>query len=108
MKNFTYFRPTTVDQAVGLLEARWGNTEQLAGGTDLIDLQKEYIAQPTRVVSLNGVAGLDAIQVQDRTVTLGAGVKLATLSTHEQVRRLFPALADAAGEIAGPQIRNMA
>src|SRR5262245_37537603 len=108
MKNFTYYRPSTVEQAVGLLEARFGNTELLAGGTDLLDLQKEYIAQPSRIVSLAGVANLDAVQVADRAVTIGAGVKLAAIAAHEQLRRLFPSLSDAAGEIAGPQIRNMA
>ena len=40
MKNFTYVRPTTAEQAVGLLENRWGNAELLAGGTDLLALQK--------------------------------------------------------------------
>src|SRR5438309_12109830 len=65
MKNFTYFRPATADQAVSLLEARYGNTEMLAGGTDLLALQKNYIAQPGRVVSLNAIAGL-------KTITVGA------------------------------------
>ena len=55
MKNFTYYRPTTAEQAVGLLDAEWGTTELLAGGTDLLDLQKEYIAQPDKVVSLSGI-----------------------------------------------------
>jgi xanthine dehydrogenase YagS FAD-binding subunit len=108
MKNFTYYRPATVDQAVSLLEGRFGNTELLAGGTDLLDLQKEYIAQPSRVVSLGGIGTLSAIQVQGNTATIGAGAKLADIAAHADVRRLYPALADAAGEIAGPQIRNMA
>ena len=108
MKNFTYFRPASVDQAVALLEARWGNTELLAGGTDLLDLQKEYIAQPTRVVSLGGIAALSTINADAQAVVIGAGAKLAAISEHEAIRRHFPALADAAGEIAGPQIRNMA
>src|SRR5476651_2255186 len=107
MKNFTYYRPTTAEQAVTLLEARWGNTEMLAGGTDLLALQKEYIAQPGRVVSLNGIAGLQTIIVGERTVTLGAGVTLARIADHPDLRRLFPALTAAANEIAGPQVRNM-
>jgi CO/xanthine dehydrogenase FAD-binding subunit len=41
MKNFTYYRPTSAQQAVGLLDSEWGTTELLAGGTDLLDLQKE-------------------------------------------------------------------
>ena len=107
MKNFTYFRPTTAEQAVTLLEARWGNTELLAGGTDLLSLQKQYIAQPGRVVSLNGIAALQTIVVGQRSVSLGAGVTLATIAAHADLRRLFPALTMAAGEIGGPQIRNM-
>src|SRR5262249_31752433 len=55
MKNFTYYQPTTAADAAGLLEAQWGRTELLAGGTDLLDLQKEYVAQPERVISLAGV-----------------------------------------------------
>src|SRR4051812_27407082 len=43
MKNFTYYRPATAEAAVALLEANWGNTELLGGGTDLHALQKDYI-----------------------------------------------------------------
>jgi xanthine dehydrogenase YagS FAD-binding subunit len=107
MKNFTYYRPTTAEQVIPLLEARFGNTEMLAGGTDLLALQKEYIAQPARVVSLNAIAGLKTITIGERTVSLGAGVTLATIAGHVDLRRLFPALTSAAGDIAGPQVRNM-
>ena len=108
MKNFQLYRPTTADAAVGLLENRFGNTELLAGGTDLLDLQKEYVAQPTRVVSLSQVAGMSNVGVADKTVTIGASVKLADLAANTVLRQHFPALTAAAGEIAGPQIRNMA
>lgn len=108
MKNFTYFRPTTSEQAVALLEARWGNTEILAGGTDLLSLQKNYIAQPGRVVSVNGIAGIKTITVGANSVSIGAGVTLAAIASNADLRRLFPALTMAAGEIAGPQVRNMA
>ena len=56
MKNFQYYRPTTVAQAIALLDTRWGPSELLAGGTDLHALQKDYVAQPARVVSLNAIA----------------------------------------------------
>jgi xanthine dehydrogenase YagS FAD-binding subunit len=107
MKNFTYLRPTTTEAAVGLLENRWGNTELLAGGTDLLDLQKEYIAQPARVVSLGALPAFGTITVGDKSVTIGAGARLAEIAAHPQLRTIFPALTTAAGEIAGPQIRNM-
>src|SRR5438067_1512535 len=107
MKNFQYFRPTTPEAAVGLLDNRWGTTELLAGGTDLLDLQKEYIAQPARVVSLSAVNGLTNITVADKSVTIGGGAKLADIAAHAALRQHFPALTMAADQIAGPQIRNM-
>src|SRR5712692_11720929 len=111
MKNFTYFRPSSAEQAVGMLDAKWGTTEMLAGGTDLLDLQKEYIAQPDKVVSLTGILSLTDLDMEraDNTgsVTIGAGMTLAALADNPDLKKLFPALTEAAGIIGGPQIRNM-
>jgi xanthine dehydrogenase YagS FAD-binding subunit len=111
MKNFVYYRPKTTEEAVGLLGDKWGKVELLAGGTDLLDLQKEYIAQPDKVVSLSGVAGLNKIEHLAARASeiwnLGAGVKLAELAEHAELGKAYPALATAAGMIGGPQIRNM-
>jgi xanthine dehydrogenase YagS FAD-binding subunit len=112
MKNFTYYRPTTAAQAVGLLEPQFGNTELLGGGTDLHALQKNYVAQPSRVVSLGGVnnfAGIEQVGAgQSAAIRIGAGTKLADIASHALLRQHCPALTAAAAEIAGPQIRNMA
>jgi xanthine dehydrogenase YagS FAD-binding subunit len=116
MKNFTYYRPTTTEQAVALLDGTWGRTELLAGGTDLHDLQKEYVAQPEKVVSLTGIKGLEGIEVSatptpkdgpSHVVKIGAATKLAEIADNKDLQRLFPALTSAAGIIGGPQIRNM-
>jgi xanthine dehydrogenase YagS FAD-binding subunit len=116
MKNFTYYRPKTAEEAVGLLDAKWGTTELLAGGTDLLDLQKEYVAQPDKVVSLRDLTQLSAIEVSatpaapngpSHVIRIGAGAKLADIAGHGELRRLVPALASAADDIGGPQIRNM-
>src|SRR5947199_5805561 len=107
MKNFTYYKPTTAEQAVGLLDTKWGGTELLAGGTDLLDLQKEYIAQPDKVISLGGIKELAGIKTDGGKVTIGAGTKLADIAEHAELRKLYPALTTAAGDIGGPQIRNM-
>jgi xanthine dehydrogenase YagS FAD-binding subunit len=106
MKNFTYYRPETAAEAVALLDTKWGKTELLAGGTDLLDLQKEYVAQPEKVVSLTGVKKFEGIEV-DKEVRIGAGTKLAAIAEHKELRRHFPALTTPAGDIGGPQIRNM-
>jgi xanthine dehydrogenase YagS FAD-binding subunit len=111
MKNFTYFRPDTAEKAVALLERNWGTTELLGGGTDLHDLQKEYVAQPTKVISLGGIKNMDAIAMQargDAALLVGAGATLAAVAGNSDVKKHFPALADAAGVIGTPQIRNVA
>lgn len=112
MKNFTYHRPATIQQALPLLDDKWGPAELLAGGTDLLDRQKEYVSQPDKVVSLSGIGGaFREIALSyppgrfPPAVTIGAGVRLAEIAEKAQVPA---ALRTAAGIIAGPQIRNMA
>jgi xanthine dehydrogenase YagS FAD-binding subunit len=107
MKNFTYYQPTSVQQAVALLDSKWGTTELLAGGTDLLDLQKEYIAQPDKVVSLSGIKDFGAITLAKDKVTIGAGAKLSAIAEHAELKKLCPGLTDAASIIGGPQIQNM-
>jgi xanthine dehydrogenase YagS FAD-binding subunit len=81
----------------------------LAGGTDLHDLQKQYIAQPDKVVSLNGIGKMKQMFSvrKDRAFELGAGATLAAIADSPTLRKLFPALTTAAGDVGGPQIRNM-
>jgi xanthine dehydrogenase YagS FAD-binding subunit len=107
MHNFTYYRPKTAVEAVGLLDTRWGGVELLAGGTDLLALQKDYIAQPDKVVSLSGIAGFADITYSPAQIAIGAGAKLATIAENPGLRMRFPALTTAAGDVGGPQIRNM-
>ncbi len=115
MKNFTYYRPKTPEAAVALLDAKWGTSELLAGGTDLHDLQKEYVAQPDKVVSLSAMAPpfhipqIIAANERDSptSIAIGAGAKLSDITEGEYLRKYFPALTTAAGMIGGPQIRNM-
>jgi xanthine dehydrogenase YagS FAD-binding subunit len=115
MKNFTYFRPTSVEQAITLLDNKWGTTELLGGGTDLLDLQKDYVAQPDKVVSLTGIKGLAEIAAVPASGPadarglwrIGAGATLAAIAEHAELRKLFPALTAAADVIGGPQLRNM-
>jgi xanthine dehydrogenase YagS FAD-binding subunit len=113
MKNFTYHRPATVATALPLLDAEWDKAELLAGGTDLLDRQKEYVSQPDKVVSLSGIGGpFKEIQsfappgAFPPAVTIGAGVKLVDIA-ESGLLGAYPALVTAAAQIAGPQIRNM-
>jgi xanthine dehydrogenase YagS FAD-binding subunit len=118
MKNFAYYRPSSAEEAVGLLDNMWGSSELLAGGTDLLDLQKEYVAQPDKVVSLRDLGGAFGRIEEGKgqatpnkillaSFTIGAGVKLSAIAEDAKLKKYFPALTVAAGDIGGPQIRNM-
>ena len=79
-----------------------------AGGIDLLDLMKEDLLAPKRVVSLTRIAGLDAVREDEAGgVRIGATATLARLVEHPALRR-FAALVDALRESASPQIRNVA
>ncbi|MCI0703280.1 MAG: FAD binding domain-containing protein [Planctomycetia bacterium] len=113
MKNFTYHQPTTIAATLPLLDAEWGKTELLAGGTDLLDRQKDYVSQPEKVVSLTGIGGgfreMSSVSppgVFPPIITIGAGVRLVDIAESKLLAQ-YPALVQAAGQIAGPQIRNM-
>jgi xanthine dehydrogenase YagS FAD-binding subunit len=80
-----------------------------AGGIDLLDLMKEGLLQPRRIVNLRGIAGLDRIVAQDDgTLRIGALVTIAQVAGSTIVRQGHAALAKAAGSTASPQIRNVA
>src|ERR1700682_1019497 len=74
-----------------------------AGGVDLLDRMKEGLDAPDRVVSIAHVPGHDGIAVGPPG-RIGALATLAKLDGHAELRRVYPALADAAGGAATAQI----
>jgi xanthine dehydrogenase YagS FAD-binding subunit len=104
VKAFAYVNPKNEREALSALGTVRGRVLPIAGGMDLVSLMKDYIAQPERVVN---VKGLDAtITSSSGGLQIGAAVKLTDLAEHPAVRREYPALADAAGAVGTPQIRN--
>ena len=72
MKSFEYAAPKTVKEATALLSDKWGETEVLAGGTDLITSLKQEIAAPKRVVSLKNIPELRGIKLEKGAAHIGA------------------------------------
>jgi 4-hydroxybenzoyl-CoA reductase subunit beta len=100
-------RPSSLDEAVRELAAQ--GALPLAGGTDLLPNLRRGLAAPRTLVDLSAVAGLDTIELRpDGSLRLGATVTLATLAADERVRAGWPALARAAGLVAGPTHREAA
>jgi xanthine dehydrogenase YagS FAD-binding subunit len=81
----------------------------MAGGIDLLDLMKEGVLNPHRVVNLRGIPELGRIvEEPGGALRIGTMVTLAQLSEHPLVRTRYSALAQAAGQSASPQIRQVA
>ena len=79
-----------------------------AGGIDLLDLMKERLLAPRRLVNLRAIPGLDAIAEEAGGLRIGALATLEQVAAHPLVLRRYTALAEAAGGSASPQIRHVA
>ncbi len=103
---FRYHRPATVREAVELLGEHAGDALPVAGGTDLVPNMKHRLFEPGHLVALGGIEEMRGIRREGDEIVLGAGETLATVAGDPLVRRHLPALAEAAGHVAGPQLRN--
>jgi xanthine dehydrogenase YagS FAD-binding subunit len=108
MHNFEYASPTTKEDAVKLLAASWGETEALAGGTDLLALLKDYVVTPRRVVNLKDIKELKGVTyAAAKGLRLGALVSFEEMLDNAALKSAYPALWQAVAGVTSPQIRNM-
>jgi xanthine dehydrogenase YagS FAD-binding subunit len=107
MKSFEYAAPGTLKEANDLLSDKWGETEILAGGTDLLTSLKQHLTKPNRVVSLRNISELKGIQTAGKTVRIGATTTLGELAGDKTVKEHFPALVTAAEGIGSPQLLSV-
>jgi xanthine dehydrogenase YagS FAD-binding subunit len=122
MNRFTWARARTLSEAAAsastiVADAMTASTDSTraggtsivkAGGIDVLDLLKENLLAPGRVVSLQGIPELDSIREEKDGLHIGPLVTLATLAAHPLIRQRYRALADAVARSASPQIRNIA
>jgi xanthine dehydrogenase YagS FAD-binding subunit len=105
MPAFELFQPASIADTVGLLQ-RHRDAWVMAGGLDSFDWLKDRIKRPSVVVDLSRVAELRGIRDADGGLEIMANTSLTEVSRHQAVRERFPLLAEAAGIVASPQIRN--
>jgi len=103
---FEYHAPTSVKEAVGLLEKHGDDAKVLAGGHSLLPIMKFRLAQPKVVVDIGRISGLDKISAGKDGVTIGALATHDTVEHSEAVRTHCPLLAEVAGVIGDQQVRN--
>src|ERR1700728_4269661 len=105
MNKFAFVDCMTVDEALGQLSE--GATIK-AGGIDLLDLMKDDVVSPSKLVNIRNVASLRGINAGKDGLRLGPLSTLSEIADHPEIRKSYTALADAAGHAATPQVRNMA
>ena len=103
---FRYHRPSSVDQAIELMGEHAGEAMYVAGGTDLVPNMKHRLFEPAHLIALKGIENLRGIRSDNGHLRIGAGETLTSVANHDELRSLFPALAEAAAHVAGPQLRN--
>jgi 4-hydroxybenzoyl-CoA reductase subunit beta len=107
LPRFTLRQPTSVHEAVSLLADGGPGARVLAGGTDLLPNMKHELCTPAVVVSLGRIPALRGLRLDaDGTLVAGAMTTLADLAGSDLVRSHAPCLWQAAGLIAGPQLRR--
>ncbi len=106
MYAFTLHRPSSVRQAANLL-AKSEDAKLLAGGQTLIPTMKQRLASPASLIDLSLIEGLSGIELRGRSIVIGAMTRHAEVADSPVVQENLPALAELAGEIGDPHVRNM-
>jgi carbon-monoxide dehydrogenase medium subunit len=104
MYAFDYKRPATTADAKTALS---GDARYLAGGQSLIQAMKLRLSSSETLVDLGGIADLKTVRMDGANVVIGAMVTHATVAASADVKRAIPALAELAGGIGDPMVRNM-
>ncbi|MGF1447099.1 MAG: FAD binding domain-containing protein [Pikeienuella sp.] len=104
MYAFDYVKPASVADAVAALAEE--DAQAISGGQTLVPTLKARLAQPTKLVDLATLPEMQGICFEDDSVVIGGGTRHAEVEHHEELGTRFPGLAQLAGRIGDPQVRN--
>jgi carbon-monoxide dehydrogenase medium subunit len=107
MKEFSYFDPQNIDDAVSILEKFDKRVAILAGGTDLLNQMKLRQIMPEFVLNIKNVRELEYIQ-QHNGLEMGGLTTITAIRESNLIRKEYLSLYDAAEWFGTPPIRNMA
>ena len=104
---FDYYRPTNIDDVIGLLQKHGDDARVMAGGHSLIPMMKLRMADVPHLIDLQDVDGLSGISIADGRIKLGAMVTQHEMINNDGLTAAAPILREAALQIADPQVRYM-
>jgi carbon-monoxide dehydrogenase medium subunit len=104
--SFDYHAPRSVGEAIGLLGSLGPDAKLLAGGHSLLPMMKLRFAAPSALIDLNKIAELRGVSEDGDTLVIGAMTVENQLIASAVLQARAPLLAEAARQIADPQVRN--
>ena len=104
--SFEYHRPSTVDEAIGLLSSLGSEAKILAGGHSLLPMMKLRFAQPEHLVDINRIPELKGVRVIGDDIVIGAMTSENAIIADPVLNEKVPLLPEAARLIADPIVRN--
>jgi xanthine dehydrogenase YagS FAD-binding subunit len=112
MRGFNYYKVTSVAQAISLLTQYQEKASILAGGSDILGRMKDRLEGPKlqlpqHLLDIKGIKDLNYIMEQKNGLKIGATTSLSDIGSSPLVAGRYPLLAQAANEVAVPQIRNV-
>jgi len=106
--SFDYYAPTSVKEAIGLLQKHGPDAMILSGGMSLLPLMKLRLTSPGYLVDINRIPGLDYIKEEGGFLRIGALIRESDLEKSELVRAKYPILVDTTAVVGDPLVRNRA
>lgn len=106
MNQFDYVAPGTVGEVTELLSVHGSDAKVLAGGQSLVVLLRQRLVSPRIVISLSRVEELRGISVSGEGIRIGPMTTYSTVARDENVNRVAPVVAQAAGSVGSRHIRN--
>ncbi|MCP4470063.1 MAG: xanthine dehydrogenase family protein subunit M [Gammaproteobacteria bacterium] len=107
MKFPEFITATSLDQGLEIKRERGTEARVIAGGTDLILKMRDKVLSPSVLIDLRR-ASLDGVTLSGEYLGLGASLSVSGVIENADIAQMFPALAAACKEFAGPPIRNRA
>lgn len=102
----TFFAPTSVADAIAVMDQFAGRAKIIAGGQSLMILLSEGLAEPDALIALHAIADLDRLSVEDGWLVVGANITHQGVHSSPLVRQHWPLLAEVTGSVATVQVRN--
>ena len=107
MRTFQYLKPTSLAEALGLLNEHGDKAKVIAGGTDLMIQWKKKLLSPDYLISLRNVPELNFINC-DGSLRIGSATPHRSLELSPEILKWFPVISDAVSGLGSVQVRNSA